>query len=687
MKKLKILLQSDGFYFIVLLFIVCYVFFFTVILKYHTNIPKNTKEITATILSFSIDGDKVSMIIKDKEKISATYYIQNEEEKKFLEENLKLGGVVKLTGEEKEITGKTIPNTFDYKKHLYHEKIYFCFEISKIEIEDVPIDFINQLKNKLDARIKWLGNNAYLRAFILGNKTLIDNEQYETIMKNGVSHLFALSGMHLSLLYLFLSKLLGKIKCKKIIIYLFLFLYLLITGVSISFLRAILFMLLLDLNKKMKFSISSIKILFLCAFFILLLNPFSIYNVGFWYTFVVTFSLLFCSSFIKKQNKIGQVVLVSLITFLFSLPISIYLNYEINLLSILNNIILVPFISTFVFPLALLSFVFSFFLPLFYFFIELLEKMNLFFVSFSIPIIFGKINLVEVFLYYFFLILGISLRYKKIFVILFVFLSFLYNKNLFYNNYSVYFIDVGQGDATLFVSPKNKEVILIDTGGSVTYPKKEFQKRNKEFNLADNIVLFLKSIRIRKIDLLLITHGDKDHLGYASDIGKQIKISNLMINKGKVNEEEANLIQKWNQVEEYHAKYFDFQTYFLKLYANENDNSILTKIKIEEKTFLMMGDATSTVEQDFMEKYDVSSTFLKLGHHGSNTSSSLSFLKKVRPKYAVISAGRNNRYHHPSKETLDHLNSLNIPILNTQKMGTIEIKINKGKLHIKETLA
>lgn len=483
------------------------------------------------------------------------------------------------------------------------------------------------------------------------------------------------------------NKILGRIKYKKIIIYLFLFLYLEITGVSISFLRAILFMLLLDINKKMDLSIPSIKILLLCAFLILTLNPFSIYNVGFWYTFIVTFSLLFCNSLIKKQNKIGQVVLVSIVTFLFSLPISIYLNYEINLLSILNNILLVPFISVFVFPFALFSFLFPLLLPIFHFLVGILEKMNLFFVNFSIPIIFGKINLGEVLLYYILLILGISLRYKKIFAILFVFLLFLYNKNLFHKDYSVYFIDVGQGDACLFVAPKNKEVILIDTGGSVTYSKKEFQIRNREFNLADNIVLFLKSIRVRKIDLLLITHGDKDHLGYASDIGKSIPFRNIMINQGEVNNLEEKLIEQFSQVDEYHAKYFDFQTYFLKLYNSENDNSILTKIKIEESTFLMMGDASSTVEQDFMEKYDISATFLKLGHHGSNTSSSYLFLKEVNPEYAIVFAGRNNIYHHPSKETIENLNLLNIPVLNTQEMGTIEIKINKGKLHIKKTLA
>ncbi len=687
MKKLKILLQSNVFYIGLFFFLCLYIFIFTVVIKYETKIPAETKEITAKIVSYSIDGDKLSMILKNEEKISATYYIKSSEEKDTLENTLRIGKTLKLQGEKKEIIGMTIPNTFDYKKYLYYEKIYFSFQITKLEIVDENVGLLNSIKNKVEDRIKKLGNDSYLRAFILGDKTLIDSEQYENIMKNGVSHLFALSGMHLSLIYLLFDKILMKCKWKKPIIYSFLLLYLFITGFSVSFFRAILFLFLVDLNKKFGFSISSLQLLFITAFLLLLFNPFYIYNVGFWYTFVVTFSLLFSNSFLKQKSKWMQGILVSIITFLFSFPISIYLNYEINLLSIFNNVLLVPFISTFVFPFALITFLFPFFLPIFQFFVFLLEKMNACFAGFAIPLIIGKINLIDVLFYYVVLVLTIEFRSKKMFGVLFLLVFFFYNKNLFVNQYEVYFLDVGQGDSALFVAPQNKEVIMIDTGGSVTYPKKEFQVRNKEFNLGDNLVTFLKSIRVRKIDLLIITHGDKDHLGYASTIGQDIKIKHIMLNKGLLNEEEKKLKERWEQVEDYQAKYFDLQTFFLKIYDNENDNSILAKIKIYNQTFLMMGDASSKVEEDFMKKYNVTSTFLKLGHHGSNTSSSLAFLKKVHPKYAIISSGRNNRYHHPSKETLEKLNQLKIPFYNTQEVGTIEIQINESSFHIKKMLA
>ncbi len=676
MKKLKILLQSNSFYFCFFSFVFFYVLFFTQIITYKTHIPDETQKITAKILSYSIDGDKVRLLVKNKEKIRATYYLKSEEEKIDLEKNLKIGLTITLYGEKQEIKNPTIPNTFDYKKYLYHERIYYCFSASKIKIQNIPISFANQIKNKIDERLKKLGNNAYLRAFILGDKTFIDSKEYDQIMNNGVGHLFALSGMHLSFIYLFLNKILKKLKYKTIIIFLFLFFYLFVTGFSISFIRAILFLGFTKINKRGQFNLSPIKILFLTAFFLLLYNPFYIYNIGFWYTFTITFSLIYTSDLLKKQNKFKKIILISLITFLFSMPITIYISYEVNLFSILANILLVPFISAIVFPLAFLSFFIPIFLPLFQISIGILGYLNTFFQTFACPIIIGKIQLWEVLLLYVFLVLGFKFHLKRLFVFFILFFIFLYNKNLLERSYSVYFLDVGQGDATLFVAPKNKEVILIDTGGNTSYPKKDYQVQNKEFKLSDNIILFLKSLRIRKIDLLLITHGDMDHIGYASAIGKEIFFKNVMINHGSLTEKEAELIETYRQVTKYSSKCFDFKTYFLREYDNENENSILTRINIYNQTFLLMGDASKNVEKDFLKNYHFKVDFLKVGHHGSDTSSSTEFINTMLPKYSIISVGQKNRYGHPKASVLNTL--ANSTILRTDQKGTIEIKLSQN---------
>ncbi len=686
MKRLKIILRSNTFYILFFLFLLFYCFYFGKIKTYSSLYPSSTTTIVGKIKSYTIDGNQLNLLVDAKEKVKATYTIASEQEKEDLAKNLKIGVLVHLTGKEKEIIGNTIPNTFDYQTYLKREKIYFCFSVSKITLENTKIGLINQIREKIAKRIHSLGDNPYMQAFILGDKTNLDQEQYNTIIKNGVSHLFALSGMHLSFIYLFLNKLLAKIKGKKGIIYILLLVYLFITGCSVSFLRAILFMFLLDLNKKLKLELSNLKVLFLTAFLLILFNPFYIYAVGFWYTFVVTFSLIFCHKTIQKLEKRKQILAISSITFLFSMPISIYMNYEINLFSIFNNIIFVPFISTIVFPLSFLTFFLPLFLPIFNASIYLLEQMNLFFSTFAFNLIVGKILLIDVLFLYFFLIFYFLSHQKKVVVAFIFFFLFLYNKNKFNPEYFVYFLDVGQGDSTLFISPYGKETILIDSGGQVSFNKKSWQQKQKEFDLGDNIVTFLKSKRIRKIDLFIATHGDYDHLGYASTIQENIPFKQVMINKGEENTYEQDLVKKSHQVNTYSSKHFDLTLLKTKLYENENDNSQVAKIKINAYTFLMMGDASSTVEEELMPQINFATTFLKLGHHGSNTSSSTSFLKKVNPKYAIISSGRNNIYHHPSIETINRLDALNISYFNTQTSGTIEIKIKQDKIHINEML-
>ena len=671
----------------VFLFLSLYVFFFTKIVIFETSYTKDTSVVQGKLLSYALDGDKLSMLLKTDEKISATYYIKSAEEKNFLEENLKIGVSLTLQGKQAEILGKTIPNTFDYKNYLYQQRIYFSFTVDILTIEDKSISLFDTFKNKIENRLKKLGNNPYLRAFVLGDKASLPNAIYEAIVANGVSHLFALSGMHLSLVYFLLDKILGKWKNKKILIYFVLLAYLFLTGFSVSFLRAILFMFLLDINKKFSFSLSSIRILFLTASILLLIEPFYIYQVGFWYTFIVTFSLLFCHFLLQGKGKIKQTIFVSCITFLFSLPITIFLNYEINVMSVFNNILLVPFISTIVFPLAVFSFLFPFLLPIFLFCIRILEEINSICLHFSYFLVIGKIHIVEMFFYYILLLLGIKFRLKKCFVLLSLLLLFWYHKNIFVTTYSVYFLDVGQGDATLFISPRNREVILIDTGGKSTKEKQPFQIRNKEFDLSQNLLTFFKSIRVRKIDLLLLTHGDYDHVGYATSIIENMPVLNIMMNKGEYTSYEKQIIEKKSIISTYSAKDFVFLTYDTGLYENENDNSIVSFLQIYDTSFLLMGDVSSKVESKLIQKYTVSPTFLKVGHHGSKTSSSFAFLSKVRPIIAIISSGRNNLYHQPSKEVVKRLEEMQIETFNTQINGTIQIKIDQKGYHLFTTLS
>ena len=690
MKRLKILLQSNLFYIFLGLFLIIYILFRTQFITYKSKFPDDIKNINAILIAYKIDGDKLSMQLKEREKFVATYYFANEQEKNYYVKNLYVGLHLKLNGEKQELSNNTVPNTFNYKKYLYQRKIYFSFSVKKITIMANSLTLTNKIKNVINKRIQKLGGSPYLQAFILGDKSFMQYDMQEKIQENGISHLFALSGMHLAFFVMFLNKCLEKMKYKKVFIYTFLIFYLTLASFPVSFIRAILLMLCLDISKAANFSLSSIKSLMLIAAILLIFNPFYIYDLGFLYSFIVTFSLLYSKNLLQGKNKIGELFLMSVITFLFSAPITIYSNFEINLTSILNNMIFVPLVSSLIFPLAILTFCFSFLAPIFNLAITILESLNAFFNNFSCFLIFGKISIFEVLIYYFFLMAMIKLANPKIIGLFFLFVLFLYNKDFFNFYYSIYYIDVGQGDSILLVSPQNKEVFLIDTGGKITFPKDKWQQRENEFTLSKNTIILLKSLRIKKIDYLILTHGDYDHMGESSNLIQNFKVKNVIFNCGKFNDLEQDLIKKLNKKEiAYHncikELNIDNTSKLLFLnnneYDNENDNSNVIYTEIYNYKFLFMGDASVKVENDLLTKYNLSNIdVLKVGHHGSKTSSDCNFITKINPKYSIISVGKNNRYGHPNKEVLENLS--NSQIYRTDEDGSISFFIKKKKLKI-----
>ena len=255
--------------------------------------------------------------------------------------------------------------------------------------------------------------------------------------------------------------------------------------------------------------------------------------------------------------------------------------------------------------------------------------------------------------------------------------------------YFVYYLDVGQGDCTLLISPHQKDVIMIDTGGKITYDKEEWEISNKSYNLSDNTIKFLKSLGITKIDYLIITHGDFDHAGEAINIVDKLNVKNVIFNNDSFNDLESeiiNILYKKNinyykNIQILNTEYS--KLYFLNdnLYDNENDNSNVIYMEFNSFKMLFMGDAGVDVEEDILKKYKLKNIdVLKVGHHGSKSSTSFDFVKQIMPRYSVISVGRNNRYNHPNQEVLDNLN--NSTIYRTDINGTIELTIYKNKLDI-----
>ena len=258
------------------------------------------------------------------------------------------------------------------------------------------------------------------------------------------------------------------------------------------------------------------------------------------------------------------------------------------------------------------------------------------------------------------------------------------------SNYYIYYLDIGQGDSTILISPYQKDVVMIDTGGKITYESEDWEKSNKTYNLSDNTIKFLKSLGITRLDNLIITHGDMDHAGEAINLVNSFKVEKVTFNCGLYNDLEKELIKVLDKKK---IKYYSCirelnidnnKLHFLqtKEYDNENDNSNVIYTELNGYKFMFMGDASGITEKEILNKYNLPDIdVLKAGHHGSKTSSSKEFIDTINPKYSIISVGKNNRYGHPNKEALDNLEDSKI--YRTDQDGSIMFKIKNNKLKIK----
>ena len=682
LKKLRIILQFNYFYLFLMLF-VAILLYFNACDKSKYDI--NDDVIIGTITSYYIDNDKLVITIFGKEKVLCNYYFKDENNTFDYE----LGDKIKLFGKLKLPSNNSIFNGFNYREYLKYERINYIFDIDEIIKISNNKSIMYKLKNSIINIINKSPNKDYLHTFLLGNNKYIDKEVMESYRINGISHLFSISGMHISLLSMIILKLLKNYKFKKEVVILFLLIYMTLTDFLPSILRSGIFFILIYLNKKFNLNISMFKLMIILLFICVLIDPYIVYKIGFQYSYTISFYLITFNQLINKsKNKLYKLFIVSFISFIVSVPITINNFSQINVLSIFLNIFFVPIVSSIIFPLSLITFLFPFFNNLFTILINIFELLSITFSKIdNFIFIMSKISTLFIIIYY--IIISITLyflsknKYKYIVSLMFIFVIH-YNITIFNKGLEITYIDVGQGDSIFIKFPNDKSNILIDTGGKVTYGN---LKNN--YSVGKNIVDYLKSMGIRKLDYLIITHGDFDHMGDSLYLIDKFKVENVIFNCGEFNVLEKELIKV---LDEKKIKYYScikelnigkYKLDFLntKVYDNENDNSNVIYTEFNGYKFMFMGDAGIEKEKDILDKYNLANIdVLKVGHHGSKTSSSKGFIDEIDPKYGVISVGKNNRYGHPNKEVLNNLD--NSKIYRTDQDGSIMFKIKNNKLKI-----
>ena len=673
MKRLRHILQSKHLIKIITIIIFIITLLYTNYYPFKSKYTKDDKEFIGIVTKYEVKEDKITIEIKAKEKLLITYKYQDKEFN-----NLSYGDKIKAKGTLITPSKNTNQNTFNYQKYLYYKKIYYLVEATSINKTANNNNYLYTIKNTLYQKIDKLKSSNYIKTLLFCDNTL-SKEIKESYRINGISHLFSVSGMHInffvSIIYLYLNKITYNKRIKYLITNIFIITYLILFPSS-SLLRSTVMSILYSINYLLKLKIKKIDILLLTLGVSLLINPFIIYDLGYIYSYTITFFLVLSSSTLKKKNKINKIIYISLLSFLVSIPITIYNSYEINIISILLNIILVPIISIIILPLTILTYIFPILDSILYLFTNTIETISLFISKINITkIIFPKPSLLIIVLYY--IIFLLSYQNKKYFYLNIILLIIIYISPYLNSNFEVVMFEVGEADCHLIKYPYNKNTILIDTG-------------KNEYKIKNEVIPYLKSIGIKKIDYLIITHGDLDHIGGSITLINNFQVKNVILNKGTFTDLEKELIKNLNkkkipyQININKINISNHTIYLLNntKYNNENDNSIITYFTYQKYKFLYMGDASITTEDNLLENYNLNNiSILKVGHHGSNTSSSKDFISQINPSISLISVGENNIYHHPNKEVINNL--FKSRIYRTDINNMVKLTINsKGILKV-----
>ena len=690
-----------------------------------TNLTSVTTTINAEIIeSPDINGDKLSVIVKtsEKEKLLLVYYIETEDEKYRLSQSVQMGLVCTFNGSPKKPQVSRNPHSFDYQKYLHSQKIHWIFETNALTPETCSsqekwsmgrwlLETREAGIHQIDTHFE--GSTAgIIQALIYGERTNIENDIVNSYQSLGLIHLLAISGLHVSLMtgmFYFLCIRFGVTRESASILLLCLLpAYIVIAGGSPSVIRSVLMCLLMLATIMWWKKSSMLDVISFVCICMLAINPYYLVNIGFQLSFMVSASLILSSRAIFKHypNTFTSLFAVSFLSQIASLPILLFHFFEFSLLSLPLNMLYVPLYSVIILPFALFTVVLlgifepvgQLFAIILSWMLEIVNQATVWVSQFSFSMLtLGKPGLVLLLLYcasvFYFLICWE--RKKRIIqwsLLAPIGVLILHLVMPYLNPYGeVTMIDVGQGDSIYIELPFRKGVYLIDTGGAIQFEQEPWRKKRREFSTADIIIPFLKSKGVRCLDKLIITHGDQDHIGGAKDLVEKIKIKEIVLGKNKQDTSQEEELKQAavlkgipiHSVERGH-KWKDGKNTFYILAPKgnemkENNNSIVIYTKLGGLKWLFTGDIEKDVEQGLIKNYqNLRVDVLKVGHHGSQTSSTKAFVKSLNPKIALIPVGVNNRFNHPHPDVLNRFKEENIKVYRTDSDGAIQYRYFKN---------
>lgn len=679
-----------------------------------------------------INGDRLSFQVEDQNKniVQLSYKMKSASEKKQMRQ-LHAGVSCIFDGERKEPQIARNFHGFNYRDYLYKQNIHFILEATYIsECRKTSLSLVQWILLLRQQAILGVTemfpeqSGAFMNALLFGDRQQMTFEVEEQYQQFGLVHLLAISGSHIVLLMVIMYFILLRSGVTReiatVCLIFFIPIYMILAGASPSVIRASITGVLMLIAFMCSIRLSSLDALSITAICMLIFDPYLVFNIGFQFSFVGSFALLLSAPLLLESGNgvIRNSIYISLISQLVSTPILLYHFGYYSPYSIFLNILYVPFLSLIVLPCSIIILIC---LPIIPFLAKSFANvlsigLNLSndFLSYceSLPFTrlnFGQTPILLVALYCVSIISVLMVWERRIskgmmfiFAGIFLFISTgHYVYPYFRESGSVTFLDVGQGDAILIRLPYDQEIYLIDTGGTIRLNKEEWQRKKHEFSVGNDILIpYLQKEGIKKIDKLIVTHGDADHIGAAQELLSNITVKEVVFGR---KEQEAILEKavkkqalekkvKISEVGEGESWRVNEAEFFVLAPTgkerSENNASIVLWAKLGGITWLFTGDLEEEGEKGLVATYpDLRADVLKVAHHGSNTSSITPFLSAVQPNIAIISVGERNRYGHPHKEVIERFEKMGIEIWRTDKQGAISyvFKEERGTFRSKIT--
>lgn len=605
---------------------------------------------------------------------------------------------------------------FNYREYLKTKKIYGTIKARNNDLKVIGKDgtnpilkLSNKIRNSMNKQIESLlpsANANLLEGILIGDKNQIPEDIIEDFKISSLSHVLSVSGANTAYIIIGATYILTKSKISKKSVYIItivlLVIFMAITNFTSSVIRAVLMAIVMLGSKLFYRKVDILTSIALSLAIMLIYNPFMINDIGLQLSYLGTLGIVLLNKNIeillcrlRIPEKISKILSVIIAAQIMIMPIMALNFNNVSLIFFVSNVLVSPLIGTAMilgFITIFISYIFFSLAKILAYPLELILNLIVIIAHITAKIPFSSITIITPYIFTVILVyLSIltsnyiysiyiskekSRKFQKdllklinfnnikkvlgmslIIILIFNSIDNLYNSSL--KNLRIYFIDVGQGDSTLIITPSQK-TILIDGGEGKT----------------DTLLPYLLDRRIKKIDYIIISHFDSDHCNGLIEVIKNLNVKNIIISKQAYILEEyiniANIINE-KRINTVFVKQGDKLNISKNItidilyppnkleYEDLNNNSIVAKLSYNNFSILFTGDIGES-EKNIIEKYKdmetLKSNILKISHHGSKTSSTESFLNEVKPQIALIGVGENNKFGHPSSSVLKRLEGL-----------------------------